>query len=452
MGSNLLLAYMLVPYYFGLTSLVSAFIIGFILLSDFNINESIVRSNRGTSKVFYNTVWTIGLIRGLVLFVAVYFSAPYIADFYSQPLLTELLRFSGFTLIFSGFTSTSITLLNRELQIRPIIILEIVASTVCAVVMVVWAYMDPSPLALVSGSISAEFIKFSFSYIVFPQHRNQFCFDRSSLLEVFHFGKWIFLSTTFTFFATQFDKVILGRLLTLHELGLYSIAFSVSSIAYQLFGTLSGKVLFPVFSHFGRDGIEIFRRNLLCIRSLLMPIILFICSVFLSVIPSFFLIYEEEYHDVGRICQYFMLVVWIGLIQECLIKAPLALGMAKIQALFSLANAGFRIIFSILGFLYAGLEGFIIGMAFGSFLGYSVIHVWARSINIYILKSDLLYTAIIILIFLINIFLSPYLAQGAYVQLLWSAIFTVISILALATWAKIRFGFKLKQLATYIGS
>ena len=68
-GSNLILTRLLFPEAFGLMSLVIVFIVGLHMFSDVGIGPSLVQSKRGDDPDFYNTVWTIQILRGLGLWL-----------------------------------------------------------------------------------------------------------------------------------------------------------------------------------------------------------------------------------------------------------------------------------------------------------------------------------------------------------------------------------------------
>jgi hypothetical protein len=65
-GGNLILTRLLLPEYFGLMALVNIPIIGLQLFSDVGIIPSIVQNKRGDEPGFYNTAWTLQIVRGIL--------------------------------------------------------------------------------------------------------------------------------------------------------------------------------------------------------------------------------------------------------------------------------------------------------------------------------------------------------------------------------------------------
>ena len=89
--SSLILTRLLMEEHFGLIALVNTFIMGLHLLSDVGVGQVIVQDKREDPD-FVNTVWTINVIRGVVLYlIATACAGPY-AAFYEQPILAPLVR------------------------------------------------------------------------------------------------------------------------------------------------------------------------------------------------------------------------------------------------------------------------------------------------------------------------------------------------------------------------
>src|SRR5688572_8201645 len=64
---NLLLTRLLTPEAFGLMAVVQAFVVALAHLSDVGISQSIVVHRRGDDPAFLNTVWTVQILRGILI-------------------------------------------------------------------------------------------------------------------------------------------------------------------------------------------------------------------------------------------------------------------------------------------------------------------------------------------------------------------------------------------------
>jgi O-antigen/teichoic acid export membrane protein len=85
------------------------------------------------------------------------------------------------------------------------------------------------------------------AWTVLPGIINRPRLERPAMAELIHFGKWIFLSTVAGFLVQQADKLVLGRYLTMTELGLYNIGFFLASFPLMLGTTLVVRLMIPVY-------------------------------------------------------------------------------------------------------------------------------------------------------------------------------------------------------------
>ena len=223
--SNLLLTRLLFPEAFGLMALVTVFITGLQMFSDAGLKASIIQNARGDDPDFLNTAWTLQIGRGVILWLATIALAVPIADFYGEPLLAQLLPVAGIGTLIAGFNSTRMASVNRHLMLGRLTAIMLGCRTVTIISMVLFAWLTESVWALVLGPLVGGSLRVVLSHTVLPGIRNRLHFEKSAALEMFHFGKYIFLSTLAAFLISQGDRAVLGKFVSLADLALYNIAF-----------------------------------------------------------------------------------------------------------------------------------------------------------------------------------------------------------------------------------
>src|SRR5262249_20835240 len=67
--TNLVLSRLLFPEAYGLTAIVTVFMVALGMLSDVGLKDSVITSTRGDDPQFLNTAWTIQIMRGFGLWV-----------------------------------------------------------------------------------------------------------------------------------------------------------------------------------------------------------------------------------------------------------------------------------------------------------------------------------------------------------------------------------------------
>lgn len=401
--SSLVLTRLLLPAYFGEITLVMTLIIGITLLSDIGLAPSVVQSPRGDDPVFLNTAWTIQWIRGIILWlVALAITWP-MAAFYRNPQLKLLLPVLAFSTLINGFNSTNLLTLNRHLGVRRLFAIDGSAAVISLVVTLIWAYYWPSVWAIVAGQLALNLYRLLLSHIpaVTPGIRNSFCWDSTSVDSIVHFGKWIMVGTAFYFFASQADRLILGKLVSLTLLGIYGIAYQISDIPRAVISALSNRVLYPFASKMIHLPMDEFRQKFLRYRFFIL--LAGCCLLSIMVIWGDLLIlklYDYRYHEAAWMIPIFGLGLWQTILYQTTYPVLLSLGKSKYSAM---GNAPYCIAIVVgvpLAFHFFGMKGAVAAVAAGDFPFYVVNQIGATRAGIRPFRQDLQMTALFIFILL----------------------------------------------------
>ncbi len=369
--SNLVLAWLLVPEMFGVAAIITTVIIGMMMLSDVGIYDSVIRNPKGEEKSFCSTAWYMQIGRGVVLYLVILIIAPLLADFYEVPELTSYLYVAGLSLILFSFKSIYMSVLQRRMDVLPELKLEFIAQVVTASTTVVIAWLTGSIWALVVSHLVNGFTLALVSHFFTPKSFYRFTFVKEYFWEIIHFGKWIYFGTLATFMTEHMDKLILGKIGSLAELGVYQIGFTFTAIFYSISGILMGRLVYPALSEASRDSERSFHCIMTDLKKVLLPLIgaMLIFSWFAA--PYFFgYLYPEAYHDAGWISQYMVLMIWFMVLSDFHSAVFVANNEPKITAVVSLSVVVLRVVFSLVGYALYDLPGFILGMAAGSMIGY----------------------------------------------------------------------------------
>ena len=212
---NVILTRILFAEAFGVMQLVTVFLVGLHLFSDIGIGPTVVQSEHGDDPVFLDTAWSVQIVRGLALFVVgCALSYPF-AVYYGDPRMLPILLAANGVSIFSGFQSTKVFTASRALAQRQLSLLELGSQAVSLAATVSCAYVFRSVWTLVVGSLVYDLLRTLGSHVLLPGHANRFRIDRGHARAMLRFGRWIFLSTVLTFFVSQADRLVFGKLVPL---------------------------------------------------------------------------------------------------------------------------------------------------------------------------------------------------------------------------------------------
>jgi O-antigen/teichoic acid export membrane protein len=412
LGGNIVLSYWIAPAAFGLMTLVNIVVNGLNMFSDVGLGASIIQNDRGDDPTFRNTAWTVQTIRGVILWLCACLLAWPASLFYEEPRLLWLIPAVAISALISGFDSTSLFTVRRHLQFGRLTILELSAQATGVFVMLTWAWMSPSVIALVAGSLVTALVKMVASHFFIAGAGNRFQWDSEAFTSLFHFGKWIFISTIITFFAEQSDRLVLGKLVSMDALGIYGFGFAIGVLPLMLLSRLSTSVVVAHLAQAYRAARDSMRHQLFAAREILLPLAVFIVlGVVLEAESFFILLYSEQFHGAGPIAQLLSAWVWIMILSYTLNGALLAAGDSRSLAVHNLATFLGTIAASIAGYYLAGTDGFILGMAVGALCGYIVMQVCLSGHGINSVRQDLRFTLCLVALAFPSLWLADYVSQ-----------------------------------------
>ncbi|MBW1913957.1 MAG: lipopolysaccharide biosynthesis protein [Deltaproteobacteria bacterium] len=242
---TIVLARLLSPYDFGLAA------IGFIaisMLETFSQTgfQTALISKKQDIESYLDTAWTVSVFRGILLFAIMLFSAPLVALFFNSPDAEWVVRIIAFSLLISGFQNIGVLFFQKELEFDKQFRFEFSGAVVNFLITVGLALLLRNVWALVLGGLAANLFRLAISYMLHP-YRPSVRFNREKFLEMFSFGKWVFISSIVIFLSRQGDDAFLGKLLGITALGFYQLAFLIGNIPASEIGGVISKVAFPAY-------------------------------------------------------------------------------------------------------------------------------------------------------------------------------------------------------------
>jgi O-antigen/teichoic acid export membrane protein len=235
------------PKEFGLVALVNVFLGGLDMLSDLGIGMDVVQHRRGDDPDFINTAFLIQAGRGLVLWaIATLLAFPF-ARFYNQPALVWLAMVGAISIGLRGLTNGSVWTMTRHVQLRKLSILTLVGEGVGFLVTLAWALAYPGAWALVLGRVAGTLFFVAASHFVMA-HPVSTRWDRQSAREILYFGGGILISTSTYFLAGEAERLVVGKFVSLVELGCFSLALTISSASTAGLRQVIGQVFFPLMA------------------------------------------------------------------------------------------------------------------------------------------------------------------------------------------------------------
>jgi O-antigen/teichoic acid export membrane protein len=331
LASNLALTRLLFPEAFGLMAIISLVLFGLVMLTDIGLLQAVVRSEHGDRPEFLDTVWSIQVVRGALLWVAAALLAWPISILFREPVLFPMIMVGSASAFIQALGSSRLLTLRRKLRPGPLVTLELTSQVVGSATMIALAYFGVGVWSLVIGTIVGTAIHTAFSYAMPGTHREQFHFDEAARHEVVRFGRWIFASSAVTFAAARGDQVVLGRALGATTLGNYNVALALAEAPEALAHRIITGILYPLYARIQNDHPARFGRVYYRTRLAFDGIAQGGLGILIGAAPWLIhLLFDQRYAAAVPILQILALRSSIGLVASPAEVALIAFGQSKL--------------------------------------------------------------------------------------------------------------------------
>jgi len=255
--SMIILARLLVPADFGIIVMASL-VVGLIdVLLDIGVSTALIHNQKADNED-YNTAWTLRLIQSCLTGIIILLTAPFVADFYDNHLVIDVLRVMALNVIIAGFENIGVVTFQKNMEFGKDFKFFFYKRLTGFVVTLIFAFTLHNYWAMVIGALSHRVAGVILSYRMHT-HRPKLSLSRTT--EIWSFSKWVLLRNIITYFDTQIDKFLIGNRTDEKVLGTYSVAHDVAAMPTTELLMPLGRVLFPTFAQ-KRDNQKTFTRSL----------------------------------------------------------------------------------------------------------------------------------------------------------------------------------------------
>lgn len=405
LGSNLILTRILAPDMFGLMALALTFVTGVQLMSDLGTRHSVVRSTRGEDPEFLATAWTVQAIRGLLVAVVACCLAWPAALLYDQPDLFLVLCALSLSSLFNGLNSISVATASRNMQLGRRTLVELASQAVMIAVMIGAAVILESVWALVIGTLTGASLKALFSHLFLTPFKHRFRMEPEAMKELIGFGRWILLSTFFTFIGGRGITMVHGALVPLDILGILAVSTTLIRALEDLTAKLLQAVGFPAFSKVLRERPEDLPNIIAKVRNRLLTsaVAMFVLVTAISQ-PLIDFLYDERYALAGSILAIQSLNGALRVMARPYQDVMLAVGDSRLHAAVMFCSAAGGIIGTVAGYYLFGLLGMIAGMGVAALIVFAISATFARRRGYANLTLDFVIVAFVLAVYVFTFY------------------------------------------------
>ena len=262
----LILARILAPTDFGIMG-VAMIAIGLAqVIQDFGLEKTLIQRETDLKESANIVFWTNTFI-GILIYLLIFIGAPYIADFFHEERVANVLKILCFQIVLLSLTKVHIALLQRDFQFKKLFVSQLTIAFIPPLISIPLAFMGWGVWALVWGSLAGYSTQLIAVWFLSPW-RPQFSFNLPLARELFGFGGWVTLEMIMSWLIGYGDSVLVGHFLGIHELGVYRIGITFLTLVYGVFFTPLMSVSYSSFSRLQSNILEL-KTSLLKITKLI---------------------------------------------------------------------------------------------------------------------------------------------------------------------------------------
>jgi O-antigen/teichoic acid export membrane protein len=248
---TIVLARLLLPSQFGIYGIGLLVLALMEVITETGINVFLIQIKEDLNE-YIDTAWIVSILRGIVIFLVILLSAPYVASFFNSSNATTLLMLFSIVPLIRGFINPSIIKFQKELRFDKELWFRgsiLLFDTFVAITLV---YFTKSVLSLAVGLIAGALLEVILSFLL-VNPKPKVTFEKNKFFMIVHSGKWVTLSGIFNYLYHNLDNIVVGRILGTANLGLYVMAYNISRLPITDVSDVISKVTFPVYSLISGD-------------------------------------------------------------------------------------------------------------------------------------------------------------------------------------------------------
>lgn len=281
-----ILARLLNPFQFGVYGIASLVLALLEIFTETGVNIVLVQSK---SKItdYLNTAWVVSIGRGCIISILMIILSYPVSLFFKSPQSLGVILFLSLTPFLRGFINPMIVNFQKELEFKKEFLFRSAIFLFDAFVAIVFGVWTRSAYSLAFGLLGGTILEIFLSfYLVKPTPR--FKFEKEKLSYVIHNGKWMTFAGIFDYLFRNGDDMVVGRILGTSALGLYQVAYKISTLPVSETGQVFNKVSFPLFSKISQDKKIlrlVFVRMLLAVSLFVLPFGIVLFSFANTLVP-----------------------------------------------------------------------------------------------------------------------------------------------------------------------
>lgn len=261
---TIFIARILAPSDYGLIGMLAIFLSLSNILVDSGFARALIQKKNRTETDF-STVFFFNLGISILIYFILFFSAPFIADFYSAPKLVMITRILSLTFVFNSLNIVQMTQLSIEMDFRTRALINTISTMVSFVLALGMAYWGCGVWALVAQNISKTAIACVMLTFI-KRWKPLWTFSIASFKQLFNYSWKLLVASFISCITTNIFSLVIGKRFKETELGYYTKGQQAPTFISASLLEILHNVTFPVMSELQDEDARLLHvyRKLIC--------------------------------------------------------------------------------------------------------------------------------------------------------------------------------------------
>lgn len=247
----LVMANLLDPSDYGLVGMLTVFLAISYVLIDSGFTSALVRKQNRT-QLDNSTVFYFNIVVSIVLYVLLWLSSPLIAEFYESPILCELMRVIGLTIVINSLVVVPRAILTSKIDFKTQTKASLYSMISSGILGIWMAYSGYGVWSLVWQQVANSIVS-SVVLLVIAKWKPTFEYSWRSFRELFGFGSKLLASSMLDTTWRNIYPVVVGKVFCADILGLYTRAQHFSEFPSSNVTMILQRVTYPVLCRIQED-------------------------------------------------------------------------------------------------------------------------------------------------------------------------------------------------------
>lgn len=271
---SIIIARLISPENFGIAALFATTYSLLEMISSLAADKLLIQAKDGDLPAFQKTAQLIQVTRGVTNAAVLFLLAGPLSRLFGAPQAQWAFRCMALLPLSRGFMHLDMNRLQREMRFRPAVLVDVgsnVLVTLLALPLALWfrnysAMLWLLVLQAVSSTVGSHLV---------AERSYGWAWDRKYAKRIFEFGWPLLINGLLMYGIFEGDRVIIGSVrrlfptstYTLTDLGVYSVAFSISMAPTMFVANVGTSLFLPLLSRAKESCVEFERRYLGCLNA-----------------------------------------------------------------------------------------------------------------------------------------------------------------------------------------